>query len=127
MSKFHEGQRWISETEPELGLGTVMEGSEGRVQVIYPATGEVRVYSQENAPLRRITFRVGETIEDQEGTERVVDSINDEESVITYCGGGIAASSDAFLLTLLGHEDVAVYDASLSEWAADESLPMESA
>jgi thiosulfate/3-mercaptopyruvate sulfurtransferase len=45
--------------------------------------------------------------------------------VITYCGGGIAASSDAFVLTLLGHEDVAVYDASLSEWAADPSLPME--
>jgi thiosulfate/3-mercaptopyruvate sulfurtransferase len=45
--------------------------------------------------------------------------------VITYCGGGIAASSDAFVLTLLGHDDVAVYDASLSEWAADASLPME--
>ena len=45
--------------------------------------------------------------------------------VITYCGGGIAASSDAFVLTMLGHENVAVYDASLSEWAADPSLPME--
>jgi thiosulfate/3-mercaptopyruvate sulfurtransferase len=45
--------------------------------------------------------------------------------VITYCGGGIAASSDAFVLTLLGHEHVAVYDASLSEWAADSSLPMQ--
>jgi thiosulfate/3-mercaptopyruvate sulfurtransferase len=47
------------------------------------------------------------------------------ERVITYCGGGIAASSDAFVLTLLGREGVAVYDASLSEWAADPSLPME--
>ena len=45
--------------------------------------------------------------------------------VITYCGGGIAASSDAFVLTLLGKDDVAVYDASLSEWATDPSLPME--
>lgn len=45
--------------------------------------------------------------------------------VITYCGGGIAASSNAFILTLLGHENVAVYDGSLSEWAADESLPLE--
>lgn len=45
--------------------------------------------------------------------------------VITYCGGGIAASSDAFVLTLLGHDQVAVYDASLSEWAADPALPME--
>jgi len=45
--------------------------------------------------------------------------------VITYCGGGIAASSDAFVLALLGHDRVSVYDASLSEWAADPSLPME--
>jgi thiosulfate/3-mercaptopyruvate sulfurtransferase len=47
------------------------------------------------------------------------------ERVITYCGGGIAASSDAFVLHRLGHGDVAVYDNSLSEWAADPSLPME--
>jgi thiosulfate/3-mercaptopyruvate sulfurtransferase len=47
------------------------------------------------------------------------------ERVITYCGGGIAASSDAFVLHLLGRDDVAVYDNSLSEWAADASLPME--
>jgi thiosulfate/3-mercaptopyruvate sulfurtransferase len=47
------------------------------------------------------------------------------DRVITYCGGGIAASSDAFVLHLLGHEGVAVYDNSLSEWAADPDLPME--
>jgi thiosulfate/3-mercaptopyruvate sulfurtransferase len=49
----------------------------------------------------------------------------DAGRVITYCGGGIAASSDAFVLALLGKDDVAVYDASLSEWARDPSLPME--
>lgn len=48
----------------------------------------------------------------------------DRERVITYCGGGVAASSDAFVLTLLGHTNVAVYDASLLEWTADASLPM---
>ena len=45
--------------------------------------------------------------------------------VITYCGGGIAASNDAFVLSLLGYGNVAVYVASMSEWAADESLPLE--
>jgi len=49
----------------------------------------------------------------------------DKDRVITYCGGGIAASSDAFILTLLGKENVAVYDGSLSEWTADPSMPME--
>jgi thiosulfate/3-mercaptopyruvate sulfurtransferase len=45
---------------------------------------------------------------------------------ITYCGVGIGASSDAFLLTLLGMDDVAVYDGSLEEWARDPTSPMES-
>jgi thiosulfate/3-mercaptopyruvate sulfurtransferase len=45
--------------------------------------------------------------------------------VITYCGGGIAASADAFVMTRLGFADVAVYAASLQEWAADPANPME--
>jgi thiosulfate/3-mercaptopyruvate sulfurtransferase len=45
--------------------------------------------------------------------------------VITYCGGGIAASSDALILMHLGKTDVAVYDGSLNEWTADPDLPME--
>jgi len=45
--------------------------------------------------------------------------------VITYCGGGVAASSDAFILTRLGFTDVAVYMGSLQEWASDPANPME--
>jgi len=48
-----------------------------------------------------------------------------DRPVITYCGGGIAASADAFVLVMLGHENVRLYDASLSEWAIDPGLPME--
>ena len=48
-----------------------------------------------------------------------------DREVITYCGGGIAASADAFALVILGHPNVRLYDASLSEWAIDPSLPME--
>ncbi len=43
---------------------------------------------------------------------------------ITYCGGGIAASSNAFIMTRLGFTDVAVYTASLQEWAADPANPL---
>jgi thiosulfate/3-mercaptopyruvate sulfurtransferase len=45
--------------------------------------------------------------------------------VVTYCGGGIAATSVALVLAMLGYDDVKVYDASLTEWAADPTLPME--
>lgn len=48
-----------------------------------------------------------------------------DRKVIAYCGGGIAASADAFVLTLLGHPEVRIYDASLSEWAIEPDLPME--
>jgi thiosulfate/3-mercaptopyruvate sulfurtransferase len=48
-----------------------------------------------------------------------------DKRVITYCGGGIAASADALALVMLGHTDVRLYDASLSEWAVDPALPME--
>ena len=44
--------------------------------------------------------------------------------VVTYCGGGIAATVDAFCLALMGHSNVAIYDGSLFEWAADATLPM---
>jgi thiosulfate/3-mercaptopyruvate sulfurtransferase len=49
----------------------------------------------------------------------------DRPRVITYCGGGIAASADALALVMLGHPDVRLYDASMSEWSNDDSLPME--
>ena len=44
--------------------------------------------------------------------------------VITYCGGGISASSNAFIMTRLGFTDVAVYTASLQEWATDPANPL---
>jgi len=47
------------------------------------------------------------------------------ERVITYCGGGIAASSDALALTLLGVKNIAVYDGSMAEWTADPDTPLE--
>jgi len=44
--------------------------------------------------------------------------------IISYCGGGIVASTDAFVLTRLGYNNVAVYMASLEEWTTDPSNPM---
>ncbi len=48
-----------------------------------------------------------------------------DSRIISYCGGGIAASLDAFMLRQLGFEHLQIYDNSLSEWAMSEDLPME--
>ena len=68
---------------------------------------------------------------DESGRYRPRDELTDmfacdkDTRVITYCGGGVAASSDAFILTRLGFPDVAVYMGSLQEWAANPANPME--
>ena len=51
--------------------------------------------------------------------------ISFENEIINYCGGGIAASLEAFVLYQLGYKNLKIYDNSLSEWAIDENLPME--
>lgn len=47
------------------------------------------------------------------------------ERIITYCGGGISATVDNFMLYRLGYDNVATYDASMGEWAQDDTLPIE--
>jgi thiosulfate/3-mercaptopyruvate sulfurtransferase len=51
--------------------------------------------------------------------------VEKSKEVICYCGGGIAATLDLFVLHQLGYPNLKVYDASMSEWARDESLPIE--
>lgn len=51
--------------------------------------------------------------------------ISRSQPIITYCGGGIASTCTAFVLTLLGYDNVAVYDGSLEEWKRDGALPLE--
>jgi thiosulfate/3-mercaptopyruvate sulfurtransferase len=48
-----------------------------------------------------------------------------DKRVIAYCGGGISATVDLFLLHRLGYDDLTLYDGSMGEWAKDEALPIE--
>ena len=61
-----EGQRWISESEPELGLGTLVQIEHGRVSILFPATGELRQYASDNAPIKRVQFKVGDQVSNHE-------------------------------------------------------------
>jgi thiosulfate/3-mercaptopyruvate sulfurtransferase len=63
-------------------------------------------------------FRSGDELSQLFATDR-------QARTITYCGGGIAAAADAFAMVRLGYTDVAVYDGSLAEWAANPDNPMD--
>jgi thiosulfate/3-mercaptopyruvate sulfurtransferase len=51
--------------------------------------------------------------------------VTKDKRVICYCGGGISATIDLFLLHQLGFENLTLYDGSMGEWAKDPSLPIE--
>ena len=51
--------------------------------------------------------------------------VTQDKRVIAYCGGGIAATVDLFVLHQLGYDHLTLYDASMGEWAKDPSLPIE--
>ena len=48
-------------------------------------------------------------------------ALEKNKTIVNYCGGGIAASLDAFVLFQLGYDDIEIYDNSMSEWATDET------
>lgn len=86
MSVFVPGQRWISDTEPELGLGTVLEVDAQRVTVLYIAASERRTYARRNAPLTRVRFAPGDTVTSVDGWTVTVSSVEESGAVITYSG-----------------------------------------
>ncbi|MGG3449262.1 sulfurtransferase [Domibacillus aminovorans] len=51
--------------------------------------------------------------------------LDPNKKVVTYCGSGIAATWNALVLNKLGKKDVTIYDGSMTEWATDPSLPLE--
>lgn len=85
---FHPGQRWISESEPELGLGTVLRVTIRTVTMKFGASGETREYARDNAPLRRVRFRTGDTIKSHSGVTCTVQSTAERDGLVHYQSGG---------------------------------------
>ncbi len=78
------GQRWVSNSEPELGLGIILSGGDGRVEIVFPAAGENRCYALESAPLRRVKFLPGDRIRTHEGVELTVEDVREVAGLRTY-------------------------------------------
>ena len=84
LQQFAIGQRWLSDTETELGLGVLIDVDERSVSILFPKSDETRVYARNNAPLSRIIFNVNDELQDQEGTKWTVESHEDRHGVVRY-------------------------------------------
>jgi len=84
MENFIAGQRWISNTESELGLGLILETSFNRVSVLFLACDERRIYATDNAPLTRVRFSIGDNIESVEDEKLTVLKVTENEGILTY-------------------------------------------
>ncbi|WP_189471341.1 RNA polymerase-associated protein RapA [Litchfieldella qijiaojingensis] len=86
MSEFSPGQRWISDGEAELGLGTVLNCDFRTVTVLFSASQETRTYSTRQAPLTRVVFGSGDRVQSTEGWQLIVDDSKEIDGLIVYIG-----------------------------------------
>jgi len=82
--EFVRGQRWISNTEPELGLGIIIEVMNRRVDISFPAVDEKRTYATNNAPLSRVQYHIGDNIYDQDDQPHQITSVEDLKGFVIY-------------------------------------------
>ena len=81
---FVVGQRWISHSEAQLGLGVIVEIAGRRVTIRFPAVDEDRIYAAANAPLSRIIYQSGEHIETHDQEPLRIESRHEQQGICFY-------------------------------------------
>ncbi|MGF1762411.1 RNA polymerase-associated protein RapA [Aliivibrio kagoshimensis] len=83
---FALGQRWISDTESDLGLGTVVSVDVRTVTIMFSASEENRLYAKSDAPVTRVMFNVGDNVESYEGWSLNVEEVREDAGTLIYVG-----------------------------------------
>ncbi|MCZ6504143.1 MAG: RNA polymerase-associated protein RapA, partial [Gammaproteobacteria bacterium] len=86
MADFKTGQKWISNAEPELGMGRIIRLEHRQVSCYFDLVGEERTYSRSQAPLTRVKFNPGDQIQTQDGITITVSSVVDHDDIFIYHG-----------------------------------------
>jgi len=89
MSDYKAGQRWITEMEPEMGVGVVKNAGNRTVEIYFPASDTSRTYSTAAAPLKRVAFKSGDTVKTREGASFTITSVSVRDDLITYHGENV--------------------------------------
>ncbi len=87
-SRFAPGQRWLSQTEPELGLGLVIKSEPDKVTIVFPSSETTRVYTIEAPPLTRVVFSTGDILKTQDGKSFVVEEVGEKDGIVIYVSKG---------------------------------------
>lgn len=85
-SEFAPGQRWISNTEADLGLGIVVNVASRRVDLTFPAAAEQRTYATDNAPLGRVIYPSGDRVCSADGRQFTITDSSTRDGCVTYVG-----------------------------------------
>ncbi|MFA6834969.1 MAG: RNA polymerase-associated protein RapA [Fibrobacteraceae bacterium] len=88
MSSFKIGQRYISEQEPELGVGRVRLVEFKNVSLEFPAVSQTRIYRTTSAPLKRYLLTVGENAKNEKGISFAIENVKMVDDLAVYCGRG---------------------------------------
>ena len=80
------GQRWISNTELQMGLGTVLSVDQRSVQILFMATGETRTYAKLTAPLTRLRFSEGDSVRSHNGETITIEQVEEHDGLLLYIG-----------------------------------------
>lgn len=83
---FVAGQRWLSETELEQGLGLITQVNGRMLTVLFPATGELRHYASQQAPLARYQLLPDDRGQHADGWWFRVLEVESHNHILTYRG-----------------------------------------
>ena len=83
---FKVGQRYVSQSEPTLGLGIVTEVQDRIVKISFPAVSDIRCYRSMGAPVDRFELSVGDTAKSEKGLSFTVDSVKEVDGLLVYVG-----------------------------------------
>src|SRR5574344_136431 len=116
MSNFKIGQRFVSEQEPELGIGRISAVAFRNVTIEFPAVGETRIYRATGAAVKRYLLKAGASAKSEKGASVLIESVRMEDGLAVYCGRGgreireqdlqpkaVARSSEIFEALASGH------------------------
>lgn len=94
---FVVGQRWISESENNLGLGIVTAVDNRTVTLSFPASDEQRVYAVAVAPLTRVQFQKGDRVTSVDGWQLDIEDVVENQGVALYLGRRVDTQAESVL------------------------------